>query len=73
MKITREIWSDFLDNAVDASGSAGWRWFEKKYKLDADELADLMVSNQVKADAYDDLKRTINIVVKKWYGELNKL
>ena len=58
MKLTEEIWNDFLDTAVDAWGKAGWDWFEEKYGLTYDSFEKLLLNNQEKAEKYDILMDT---------------
>lgn len=55
IKLTKEIWNDFLDTAVDASGSAGWGWFEKKYGFTSESFEKLLLENQKKSNLFDSL------------------
>lgn len=51
------MWRDFLDNAVDSAGAAGWKWFEKEYGLTHDSLEKLLLENQEIAEDYPGLVR----------------
>lgn len=54
IKLTKEIWNDFLDTAVDASGSAGWAWFQQKYGFTSESFEKLILENQRYADKFDE-------------------
>jgi len=54
IKLTEEIWNDFLNGAVDASGSAGWRWFEKKHGFTCESFEKLLLQNQEIVDIVKD-------------------
>lgn len=54
-KLTKDSLNEFFDMAVDASGSAGWRWFEKKYGINYEEFIEFLVSIQQKAVLFDSL------------------
>jgi len=54
IKLTKEMWDDFLDYAVDSAGASGWKWFKEKYGLTPKSLETLLLENQEKADTHDE-------------------
>jgi len=60
MKLTEEIWDDFLNNAVDASGAAGWKWFKEKYGFTYESFKQQILSNQEKAEKWDKIKSALD-------------
>jgi hypothetical protein len=54
MKLTKEMWDDFLDMAVDANGSAGWQWFHHQYGFTRKSFREFLLENQEKAEKWDE-------------------
>lgn len=55
IKFTKQLWKDFLDMAVDSSGSSGWKWFEDKYGFTSISFEKLLLVIQEKADKWDEI------------------